>query len=145
MLTPQGPMGQAGGLCPWWVKAPGWFLSAHSSPALQSRGDERTDSLTLPEAWDSNSPFKPQSAGLQNRREDKPLVKLQESSGWTRPFLTPGWALRSLRKGADKAARRWGMVLMPSVTSTRTEAQPSFPTLGSEVPWLRPGLLGGRG
>lgn len=37
-----------------------------------------------------------------------------------------------------------GMVPMPSVTSTLTEALPSLPTQGSQVPWLRPGLLGGR-
>lgn len=35
------------------------------------------------------------------------------------------------------------MVLMPSVTSTHTEALPSLPTQGSQVPWLRPCLLGG--
>lgn len=37
------------------------------------------------------------------------------------------------------------MVLMPSVMSTHTEALPSFPTQGSQVPKLRPGLLGGGG
>lgn len=36
-----------------------------------------------------------------------------------------------------------GIVLMPSVMSTHIDALPSFPTQGSQVPWLRPGLLGG--
>lgn len=54
VLTPQGPMG---GLCPSWIKVPVSFSPAHSSPALQSRGNERTDNLTLPEAQDSNFPL----------------------------------------------------------------------------------------
>lgn len=36
------------------------------------------------------------------------------------------------------------MVLMPSVPSTHIEALPCFPTQGSQVPWLRPALLGGQ-
>lgn len=89
VLTLQGPLGQAGGLGPWWVKVPAWFPSSQSSAAWWGR-DERTDSLTLPETWGSKSPFEPQYSGPQNGRGGEPLVKLQGSGGWTRLFLTPG-------------------------------------------------------
>lgn len=46
VLIPQGPMARLGGLCPSWIKVPVSFPSAHSSPALQSGGNERTDNLT---------------------------------------------------------------------------------------------------
>lgn len=57
VLIPQGPMARLGGLCPSWIKVPVSFPSAHSSPALQSGGNERTDNLTLPEAGDRNFPL----------------------------------------------------------------------------------------
>lgn len=45
------------------------------------------------------SPSEPQFSGLQNGRGAEPLVKLQESGSWTRPFLTPGLGPEPSRMG----------------------------------------------